>query len=191
MQGQEKKMKARRLETLHDTTLCKEYKPKRVFQETDDAQKAKETQETPETKAANRMLQIDIQRWLRKGMQHLRENAPVESPCNYSSAERIAHRLLSYLACPIWHDDQLHLAEWQCVQQLEYLFNLTHAVDAKHLAIEEVQAHKKTAASAEPSEFTRGLHAADDDQFAAIAESDASANGSRYPQWLCGSARHR
>ena len=43
---------------------------------------------------------------------------------------------------PIWHDDQLHLAEWQALQQLEYLFNLTLAVDAKSMALETVKQHK-------------------------------------------------
>ena len=61
---------------------------------------------------------------------------------------------------PIWHDEQLHLAEWQALQQLEYLFNLTLSVDAKNLAIEKLKAQKKTAADAEPfrrhQNFARG-----------------------------------
>ncbi|MDP6717376.1 MAG: hypothetical protein QGF59_01920, partial [Pirellulaceae bacterium] len=73
---------------------------------------------------------------------------------------------------PIWHDEQLHLAEWQALQQLEYLFNLTLSVDAKNLAIEKLKAQKKTAADAEPFDATRTLHAADDDYLAAIAERD-------------------
>ena len=44
---------------------------------------------------------------------------------------RKIHRILSFLGCPLWHDDQLHLSEWQALQQLEYLFNLTLTVDAK------------------------------------------------------------
>ena len=64
------------------------------------------------------------------------------------------------------------MAEWQALQQLEYLFNLTLAVDAKNLAIEKLKAQKKTAASAEPFEATKSLHTADDDQLAAIAEYD-------------------
>ena len=44
---------------------------------------------------------------------------------------------------PMWHEEQLHLAEWQALQQLEYLFNLTLSVDAKNLAIEQLKAQKK------------------------------------------------
>ena len=43
---------------------------------------------------------------------------------------------------PMWHDEQLHLAEWQALQQLEYLFNLTLSVDAKNLAIEKTKAKR-------------------------------------------------
>ena len=66
------------------------------------------------------------------------------------------------------------MAEWQALQQLEYLFNLTLAVDAKNLAIEKLKAHKKNAASAEPFDAVNSLDAADDDQFAAIAEHAAA-----------------
>ena len=132
MTGYEKKMKARRFETLHDTTLCKVHKPMRVLQSTESSNANAEPEEdTPETKAARRMLQIDIQRWIRSAIRYRRENAPAESPCNYGYAERIIHRILSLLGCPLWHDDQLHLSEWQALQQIEYLFNLTLTVDAK------------------------------------------------------------
>lgn len=75
---------------------------------------------------------------------------------------------------PIWHDEQLHLAEWQALQQLDYLFNLTLAADAKNLAIEKLKAYKKNAPAAEPFDAIKRLHAADDAQFAAIAEHDAA-----------------
>ena len=68
----------------------------------------------------------------------------------------------------------MHLAEWQALQQLEYLFNLTLAVDAKNLAIEKLKAHKKNALSAEPFDAVNSLDAADDDQLAAIAEHAAA-----------------
>ena len=123
-----KKMKARRFETLHDTTLWKVHKPTRVLQSTGSSQA---DADTAETKATRRMLQIDIQRWIRSVIRKYRENAPAESPCNYGYAERIIHRILSFLGCPLWHDDQLHLAEWQALQQIEYLFNLTLSVGAK------------------------------------------------------------
>ena len=74
----------------------------------------------------------------------------------------------------IWHDEQLHLVEGQALQQLDYLFNCTLAVDAKNLAIEKMKAHKKSAPSAEPFDAVNSLHAADDDQFAAIAEHAAT-----------------
>ena len=58
------------------------------------------------------------------------------------------------------------------MQQLEYLFNLTLSVDAENLAIEKLKAQKKTAADAEPFDATRTLHAADDNELAAIAQCD-------------------
>ena len=144
MTGYEKKMKARRFETLHDTTLWKVYKPTRVLQSTEFSHADTQPEEdTPESKALRRMLQIDIQRWIRSMIRYLRENAPAESPCNYGYADRIIHRILSFLGCPLWHDDQLHLSEWQALQQLEYLFNLTLTVDAKNIALEKLKAHKK------------------------------------------------
>ena len=88
-------------------------------------------EDTPEAKATRRMLQIDIQRWLHSIIRYYRENAPAESPCNYGYAGIIIHGILSSLGCPLWHDDQLHLPEWQALQQIEYLFNLTLTVDAK------------------------------------------------------------
>ena len=175
--GYEKKQKARRLETLHDTSLCK------VLQSTAESN-LEEPAPTPEARAATRMLQIDLIRWFRQGIRHLRETAKPESPCNYGYPERMVHRILHLLSAanspedlrgvPIWHDEQLHLAEWQAMQQLEYLFNLTLAVDAKNLAIEKLKAQKKTGAAAEPFEATKSLRAADDNELAAIAEHDAA-----------------
>ena len=79
--GYEKKMKARRFETLHDTTLWKVHKPTRVLQSTDSSHAdAKPSVDTPETKGGRIMLQIDIQRWIRSVIRHHRENALVESP---------------------------------------------------------------------------------------------------------------
>ena len=174
MRGYEKKQKARRLETLHDTSLCK------VLQSTDESHLEPEL--TPEARVASRMLQIDLQRWFRQGIRHLRETAEPQSPCNYGYAERMVHQILHLLKAPtspqlprgvpIWHDEQLHLAEWQALQQLEYLFNLTLAVDAKNLAIEKLKAQKKMGAAAEPFEATKSLHAADDAELAAVAAHD-------------------
>ena len=158
MRGQEKKMKARRFETLHDTSLCK------VLQSTYDAN------------AACRMLQIDLQRWLRTGIRHLRENAPAESPCNFACPERVIHQILCLLGCPLYHNDQLHLAEWQALQQIDYLFNLTLTVDAKNIALEKLKAHKKGisvhAEAADLSEPVNKLRSTDDDELHAIADFD-------------------
>ena len=107
----------------------------------------------PDAHSACRMLQIDIQRWFRIGIRHLRENAAAECPCNYGYPERMVASILCFVGesgvrehpsgRPLWHEDQLHLAEWQALQQIEYLFNLTLAVDAKNIAIEQLKAYKK------------------------------------------------
>ena len=115
------------------------------------------------------MLQIDMIRWFRQGIRQLREKANPESPCNFGYPERMVHDILELLSVPSWHDEQLHLAEWQALQQAEYLVNLGFAVDAKNLAIEMLKAQKKKGAGAEPFEPTKSLRAADDDELAAIA----------------------
>ena len=73
--GYAKKMKARRFETLHDTSLCK------VLQSNRDRD-AEKPEYTPEARTASRMLQIEIQRWFRQMIRGLREKAPAETPCN-------------------------------------------------------------------------------------------------------------
>ena len=114
--GYEKKQKARRLETLHDTTLCK------VLQGTAESYPER-PMVTPEACAASTILQIDVQRWFRQGLRHLRANVKPESPCNYGYTERMVHQILllsggasslrDLSGIPIWHDEQLHLAKWQ------------------------------------------------------------------------------
>ena len=165
-------MRARRFETLHDTSLCK------VLEST----RSDTAQDSTSVGIACRLLQIDIQRWFRTGIRHLRESAPAESPCNYGYPERMVHSILCFVGgssatehaggIPIWHDDQMHLAEWQALQQLDYLFNLTLAVDAKSMAIETLKMHKKGAsAQAEArdmSEPTNKLQAADDGELQAV-----------------------
>ena len=79
----------------------------------------KKTLSTP--KASRRMLQIHFQPWIRSVIRYYRENAPAESPSNYGYGERITHPIISCLGCPLWHDDQLHLSEWQASQQIEYI----------------------------------------------------------------------
>ena len=117
MRGREKKLRSRRFETLHDTSLCK------VLQTTVGGDAEEATAEAiPDAQSACRMLQIDIQRWFRMGIRHLRENAAVESPCNYGYPERMVASILCFVGDsgasehpsgrPLWHEDQLHLAEW-------------------------------------------------------------------------------
>ena len=74
MRAHEKKMRARRFETLHDTTICK------VLQ-------SKTAETNPQSRLACRILKIDVQRWFRAGIRQLREFASPESPCNYGSPE--------------------------------------------------------------------------------------------------------
>ena len=60
----------------------------------------------------------------------------------FSCPERPAHTTLAFLDSPLWHEEQLHLAEWQALQQLEYLFNLTLSVDAKNMALEKLKRYR-------------------------------------------------
>ena len=97
-------------------------------------------------------------------------------PRNYGYADRIIHRILSFLGCPLWHDDQLHLSEWQALQQLEYLFNLTLTADAKNIALEKLKARKKgSSVHAEaadlPEPFNR-LRNTDDEELQGAADAD-------------------
>ena len=86
------------------------------------------------------------------------------------------HQILSFLGCPLWHDDQLHLSEWQALQQIEYLFNLTLTVDAKRIAPEKLKAHKKQgnvdAEAADLSDPMNALRNVDDEEFQALADHD-------------------
>ena len=175
VRGYAKKLKARRLETIDDTTLCK------VLQGTAE-ERSEEAMATPDAHAASRMLQIDLQRWFRQGLRDLRVHAPPENPCTYGYPERMVHQILLFAsgasarsdirAMPLWHDEQLHLAEWQALQQMEYIFNLTLAVDAKNLAVEKLKAQKKTAAAAEPFDFIKSIHATDDDHLGTLVDHD-------------------
>ena len=100
--GYEKKMKARRFETLHDTTLWKVHKPTRVLQSTDSFHAdAKPEEDTPETKAWRRLLQIDTSGGFAQSFAITERTPPAESPCNYGYAERSIHRMLSFLGSPL------------------------------------------------------------------------------------------
>ena len=74
---------------------------------------------------------------------------------------------------PLWHDGQLHLAKWRGLQQIDYLFHLTLAVDAHCMAIETLTRHKHaTSTQSEAmvlSEPSNKLQHADDEELHAIA----------------------
>ena len=86
-----------------------------------------------------------------------REEASAENPCNYGYPERLIDGILTFVGesradggvmfvgAPIWHEEQLHLAEWQALQELEFLFNLNMNVDAKNLALEKIKEYKRSA----------------------------------------------
>ena len=57
--------------------------------------------------------------------------------------ESRAGGVVMFVGAPVWHEEQLHLAEWQALQELEFLFNLN--VDAKSLALEKMKEHKRSA----------------------------------------------
>ena len=195
--GYAKKMKARRFETLHDTSLCK------VLQSTRDGDPENGTTLTPEARTESRLLQIEIQRWFRQMIRGMRENAPAENPCNYGYPERMVNDILVLLSggsasehsrgIPLWHVEQLHVAEWQALQQTDYLFNLTLAVDAKNLAIQTLKAHKKagsTVDAAEPFQPTRNIQAADDDELQAVALHDMATDEVPFEEETRGAMQH-
>ena len=59
--------------------------------------------------------------------------------------ESRADGVVMFVGAPVWHEEQLHLAEWQALQELEFLFNLSMNVDAKNLALEKMKEHKRSA----------------------------------------------
>jgi len=180
LRGQEKKQRARRLETLHDTSLCKAYVATEHVHANATA--------TVEVRAASRFLQIDLQRLFRQRMRSLREDASAESPCMYGYPERMVHAILCYvgassLECgedalylvgvPLWHEEQLHLAEWQALGSFEFLFNLTLSVDAKNMALEKLKAHKgATSADAEGEQPNNPLNTCEGEDVGPIADDD-------------------
>ena len=80
----EKKKRARRLETLYDTTLCK------VLQSTAEPHAA-----------ASTMLQIDVRRLFRQGLRDFRVHTKPESHCNFGRVGRIIHGILGLTSAPI------------------------------------------------------------------------------------------
>ena len=78
-----------------------------------------------------RVLQCDLRKLFRHHIRKLRTTAPTESPCTYGYPERPVHYILKFIGVPLWHEDQLHLAEWQALQQLEFIHNLTLAITSR------------------------------------------------------------
>ena len=179
MRGQQKKRQARRLETLHDTTLCK------VLQSTASIA-ADNSSVSAQTRLATKLLQIDLQRLFRQTMRTLRETASAAASCIYGYPERMIHSILLFVGVsyredsvclrglPMWHDEQLHLAEWQALQQLEFLFNVTLGVDAKNMAIDKLNAHKKSGhVSAETFESLRNpMHTIEGEDLGEVADEE-------------------
>ena len=87
--GQEKKMQARRLETLHDTSLCKTWQISRELADENGATEHMHDicqafdADSEEVRVASRILQIDLQRLFRQRIRTLREDSPAERPCVY------------------------------------------------------------------------------------------------------------
>ena len=197
MRGQEKKMRARRLETLHDTSLCKvqadthqsaEERGATEHSHEDPMAEIREAsrKDPPKTRIASMILQIDIQRLFRQRIRSLRESALADSPCVYGYPERMVQAILGYVGTslrddcvclrgiPPWHMEQLHVAEWQALQQLEFLFNLTLSVDAKNMALEKLKVHKgSTLTDAEAFETMKNpLNTCGDEDPGPVADDD-------------------
>ena len=126
LRGQRKKTCARRLDTVYDTALCK------VF--------VADKSETADELRWQRLVHADLQRFFRRGMRSLREAAPAEAPCTFGYPERPISAILDFLSTDLhlWHPEQLSLAEFQAMQQLEFIFNVTLNTDAKNLAIDKL-----------------------------------------------------
>lgn len=98
----------------------------------------------------------------------------------------MVHAILSYVGTseredcvimrgiPLWHEEQLHLAEWQALSQLEFLFNLTLSVDAKNMALEKLKTYKGSAEmTSEPFESLRNpLNTVDGEDPGHVADDD-------------------
>ena len=148
--GRAKKDMARKLEVLADTTLCK-------VRDNSDAQERANREREPTKRAealAEKFYQIDVQRYFHQGLRQLQDGCEKAYPhdCAFVCIERPMQLIWAFAGVPcLWHPEQLHLAEWQAMGQLEWLFNLSLSVDAKSTALEKVAQHKKSSSyEAEP-----------------------------------------
>ena len=140
--GRAKKALARKLEVLADTTLCKVCKVEPAERAKDEDEKAQRARVLRE-----KDIQIEVQRFFQQGLHRLRDGCEKTYPhdCAFVCIERAMEVIWSFAGVPsLWHAEQLHLAEWLAMRQLEWLFNLSLSVDAKSTALEQVAKHKKS-----------------------------------------------
>ena len=141
--GRAKKDLARKLEVLADTTLCK------VCNNSGALERAEDEGENAKRAGAlgEKFIQIEVQRFVQQGLRRLRDGCEKTYPhdCAFVCTERPMELIWSFAGVPsLWHAEQLHLAEWLAMRQLEWLFNLSLSVDAKSTALEKVAKHKKS-----------------------------------------------
>ena len=134
---------ARKLEVLADTTLCK------VCNNSDATERAEDEDEKAKRAIAlaNKFRRIEVQRFFQQGLQRLRDGCEQDYPhdCAFVCIERPMQQIWAFAGVPsLWHAEQLHLAEWQAMRLVEWLFNLSLSVDAKSTALEKVAHHKKS-----------------------------------------------
>jgi hypothetical protein len=86
------------------------------------------------------LCRIEVLRIFR---QKIRLLCSSNQPCLRVCVERPVDLILQLTGIPsLWHPDQLHIAEWQAMQQLEFIFNVTLSVDAKNMALAKLAKHK-------------------------------------------------
>ena len=127
VRGYEKKLRARRVEVLADTSLYKR-------QSGEGLDSATEHVTNP------RMCQIDVLRMFR---QKVKRRSDAQQSCPRVCLERAIDLILQFTGVPsLWHPDQLHVSEWQALQELEFIFNVTLSVDGKNMALAKFAKHK-------------------------------------------------
>ena len=130
VRANEKKLRARRVDVLADTTLCKR-------------RSTGQPGSAAEHITQLRLFQIDVLRIFR---QKIRRRCANYETCTPVCLERPVDLILQMSGVPsLWHPDQLHLAEWQALQQLEFIFNATLSVDGKNMALAKLAKHRPLA----------------------------------------------
>jgi len=127
MRAHEKKLRARRVEVLADTTLCK-------------GQSVRRLDSAAEHIVEAHFRQIDVLHMFRQKVQRLSASS---LPSQRACLERPVDLIWQFTGMrSLWHPEQLHLAEWQALQQLEFIFNVTLSADGKNIAIAKLAKHK-------------------------------------------------